>query len=186
MHSFGRIVYFRANIPCNISYLLLIHCHKKKIRKEIWSLISSWIEKNPSFFTMHSDNDGWQKKRCMPYPYTVWHILNGEMSAAADAQELTYADRLTQWRQCIHFFIVSFIFTHHERFLYLYLVGTVKATVWAAFFETGKIWNLTHLMLVGKNERYRKKTNKKKEEELESRYTDERLALVIIKILFLW
>lgn len=40
-------------------------------------------------------------------------------------------------------------------------------------------------MLVGKNERYRKKTNKKKEEELESRYTDERLALVIIKILFL-
>lgn len=70
-----------------------------------------------------------KKKRCMPYPYTVWHILNGEMSAAADAQELTYADRLTQWRQCIHFFIVSFIFTHHERFLYLYLVGTVKATV---------------------------------------------------------
>lgn len=34
MHSFGRIVYFRANIPCNISYLLLIHCHEKKYEKK--------------------------------------------------------------------------------------------------------------------------------------------------------
>lgn len=186
MHSFGRIVYFRANIPCNISYLLLIHCHEKKYEKKYEAslvLESKKIHHSSRCIAIMMDG---KKKRCMPYPYTVWHILNGEMSAAADAQELTYADRLTQWRQCIHFFIVSFIFTHHERFLYLYLVGTVKATVWAAFFETGKIWNLTHLMLVGKNERYRKKTNKKKEEELESRYTDERLALVIIKILFLW